>query len=137
MKAVFMFEFLRLWKQVLVFLNTGVVIIRKKHIVLLIIIVFILFNGVRLYMAQQEENALREDTISHLEEKGYDIEAHIEETVIVNAGKDERMKAVVVTFKDEPAVHYFYSYKQDTDQIVQVDAVHRETNQPLKHLEDE
>lgn len=56
---------------------------------------------------------------------------------VVNVGVDQVINAVVVTFKDEPEVFYFYSYEKDTKQIIQLDVEHEEETIPsLKHKKD-
>lgn len=76
-----------------------------------------------------------DNTILYLEDRDYDTDTVVEEMSIVNVGGDETIYAVVVTFKDEPQVDYFYTYEKDSDQIIQTDVVNRGSNQSLKHQE--
>lgn len=76
-----------------------------------------------------------ESTLLHLEERGYDTAADIEEKYVVNIGEDEVIYAVVVAFRDESEVNYFYTYENDTDQIIQSGVVNTGSNPSLKHQE--
>ncbi|WP_163971850.1 DUF3139 domain-containing protein [Oceanobacillus halotolerans] len=86
-------------------------------IILIVLSVLVLLIGIRLLVVHIEEGKLKEDTISYLEEKGYDPNADIKEIAVVDIGEDEEMNAVVVTFIDEPTVDYFYTYEKDTTHI--------------------
>ncbi len=99
------------------------------------LVIFILFNGFRWFVVNQEKNELIDDTISYLSDKGYNIQEDIEEITVVNLGQDEVIFSTVVRFKDEPNASYFYIYKQGTNQIIQIDAIYKGTNQSLKHQE--
>lgn len=59
-------------------IKIGVIIIKKRNIVLVAVFVLILVSGIRLFISTQEMNSLKEDTISYLTDKGYDIEGNIE-----------------------------------------------------------
>lgn len=109
--------------------------IKKRNIVLAVVFVLVSVIGIRLFIAHQEISKLKDDTILYLTEKDYDPERDIEEMNIVDIDQDEEIKAVVVTFKDEPRVDYFYAYKKATDQITQIDVVNKGSNQILKHKE--
>lgn len=110
--------------------------IKKRYTVLIIVLViFILFNGFRWFAANQEKEALMDNTLLYLQDRGYDTDAVIDEKYIVDIGQDERMYAVVVAFKDESDVHYLYTYEKDTNQIIQYDVVNSDSNQSLKHQE--
>ncbi|MEQ6378739.1 hypothetical protein RZN25_18220, partial [Bacillaceae bacterium S4-13-56] len=116
-------------------IKIGVVIIKKRNIVLVAVFVLILVSGIRLFISTQEINSLKEDTISYLTDKGYDILDDIEEMNIVDIDQNEQSNAVIVTFKDEPKVDYFYTYDTDKDHLIQIDAVNKGTEEPLKHQE--
>ncbi|WP_181347018.1 DUF3139 domain-containing protein [Thalassobacillus sp. CUG 92003] len=109
--------------------------IKKKYIVLMFVIVFVLFNGGRLFMANPEKNELKKATTSYLSEKGYDTEKDIADIYVVNMGQDEVIYSSVVTFTDEPKVEYFYSYHKNTKELKQISYVNKGTKQALKHQE--
>lgn len=116
----------------------GVVIIQKKIYKFLIVIsAIVLITGIRLFIKNQEEGVLIDNIFLYLEEKGYDTDTDIEETSVVDIGRNDERNAVVVTFKDEPQVDYFYTYKKGTDQIIQISFVNKGegSNQSLKHKE--
>ena len=94
-----------------------------------------MFNGIRLFNANEEKAALMEDTVVHLEAAGYDTEMDIDEMHIVNIGVDETIHAVVVIFTNESDTHYLYTYEEDADQIMQLDSVTSNPNQTPKHQE--
>ncbi|WP_416150113.1 hypothetical protein ACM26V_03730 [Salipaludibacillus sp. HK11] len=96
---------------------------------------YIEFSSIRLFIANQEKDALMDNTILHLEDRGYDRDSVIEEMSIVNIGGDDRIYAVVVTFNDESDVDYFYTYEKGTNQIIQIDVGNRGSNESLKHQE--
>ncbi|OZM57724.1 hypothetical protein CIB95_04990 [Lottiidibacillus patelloidae] len=88
-----------------------------------------------MFIANQEKNALLEDTISYLTEDGYDVESEVEEMYVVNVGQDEKIYAVVATYNDEPKLNYFYAYKKGTNKIIQIAVVNIGTHQPTIHPE--
>lgn len=109
----------------------------RVKIGLIIISISIIVLAFYVFSACQEQNALKMDTVSYLENKGYDCGADIAEIYIVNVGQADTFYAAVVTFKDEPMVNYFYAYIGSPNKLQQVDfdVVNNESNQPLKHRE--
>lgn len=118
-------------------LKNGEIIIKRKNWIvwLVLVFLFVLFNGIRLFNANEEKAALMEDTVVHLEAAGYDTEMDIDEMHIVNIGVDETIHAVVVIFTNESDTHYLYTYEEDADQIMQLDSVTSNPNQTPKHQE--
>lgn len=73
--------------------------------------------------------------MTHLTKQGYNNEEDIEEIYIVNMGEDEVIYVSVVTFTDEPKETYFYTYKHDTNEIMQLNSVDQGIDEQLKHKE--
>lgn len=112
----------------------GVEILKKK-IGIVVTSALVMVLGFYVYNAYQDKNNLEMDTVSYLEDKGYDSATDIEELNSVNIGEKDDIYAVVVTFKDEPMVDYFYAYKESSTQVHQIDVVNKGNNQSLKHSE--
>ncbi|WP_138416672.1 DUF3139 domain-containing protein [Aquibacillus sediminis] len=110
---------------------------KKRTIVYILTIIALLFVGLsQIYIKKQQDQALIDDTLSYLTEKGYEVNSEIADISVVDVGGEARdVPATVVTFTDEPSVTYFYSYKQDSNQVMQVDVVNEEGNQTPKHQE--
>lgn len=62
-------------------------------------------------------------------------EEEIDKMYVVNIGGNDLQYASVVMFRDEPEVDYLYTYKNDTKQIIQIDAINKKENGVFKHLE--
>jgi len=58
---------------------------KKKQFFLVLVLAAVLFNGMRLFTATQEQKNLEADTVLYLEEQGYG-EQDIEDLTIVNMG---------------------------------------------------
>lgn len=97
---------------------------KKKFAILVISALFVLL-GFYVYSAFHEKSALERDTILYLEEQGYDRNEDIIALEVVNMGDND---SVVVTFKDEPSVDYFYGYKESSNEIHKIDEVEKENN---------
>lgn len=70
---------------------------KYRHTVLiLIILVLLLFHGAHLLYPHHQKSTLKDDTMSYITDKGYNIESDIEEPSIINVGLDEPTYAVVV-----------------------------------------
>ncbi|SET74982.1 hypothetical protein SAMN05421676_107176 [Salinibacillus kushneri] len=103
----------------------------------------LLIYGFQLFTLDKEKSKLKNDTISYLENKGYDEETDIKEiyiVAIVELSKDNELihtgdYQAVVHFEDEPKNAYFYTYKNNTKEIIQIDSVNEGTNQSLNHKE--
>ena len=98
---------------------------KRKQFLLVLVLAAVVFNGIRLLTATEEQTTLESDTVSYLEEQGYG-EQDIEELTIVNMGQEETLYAAVVTFKDEPETDYFYTYQTGTGQIYEIDRIEKE-----------
>ncbi|CQR48187.1 hypothetical protein BN1058_02538 [Paraliobacillus sp. PM-2] len=60
---------------------------------------------------------------------GYDTDVDIENMSVVDIGENKGLTAVVVTFKDEPKLDYFYTYEDGTKKIIHIDVVNKESIQ--------
>lgn len=107
----------------------------KKKINLIIISALIIVIGLYVYNALKEKSELEMDTVSYLKNRGYDIETDIKNISIVNMGEKDPIFAAVVTFTDEPLVAYFYTYKDNSKEIQQIDVSNQGANKLLKHAE--
>lgn len=109
----------------------------KKIILGTICLLLIIGLGLHWYNARQEQNILENDTIAHLESRGYQIESDVEDISVVNVGQQDRTYAVAVTFYDEPDFAYLYTYRDNSDQIRQLPVGDEEREEfSLQHLED-
>ncbi|MCT2534716.1 hypothetical protein NC661_04750 [Aquibacillus koreensis] len=122
--------------------NRGGIISKKKGFIGAFIVILIIF-GFRSFSLHQEQSQIKNDTLMHLENQGYDEETDIKEIYIVEIlEKDENDEIehtekyeAVVHFQDEPSNAYFYRYKKSTNEIIQTDSINEGTSQALKHIE--
>ncbi|MFD1032653.1 DUF3139 domain-containing protein [Metaplanococcus flavidus] len=100
-----------------------------------ILIVGLLILAFQLFTSVKEQSQIENDTLSYLENEGYE-ETDIEELYIVEILEVDENEEVshtgkyeaVVHFKDEPNIAYFYRYEEDTNEIVQRDRLDEGTN---------
>ena len=98
----------------------------KNTIIKIVIIVVMIGMGTYLYQSYAAKTQLEEDTISYLENEGYNREAETAEITIVNMGQEQAKYAAVVTFEDEPEIDYFYTYREGTEELYQINKVTEE-----------
>lgn len=98
----------------------------KKTIIGMVIVVCVIGMGTYLYQSYAAKTQLEEDTISYLENEGYNREAETAEITIVNMGQEQTKYAAVVTFEDEPEIDCFYTYREGTEELYQIDKVTEE-----------
>lgn len=108
--------------------------IKGKWIVLILIVLILLFNGVRYFSNYQAKQAVKNDTVMYLENNGYE-KSDIDDIEAVNVGGNDLKYGAVITFMDEKSVDYLYTYKSSSEQIIQMDALNEGEEGELKHLE--
>lgn len=108
--------------------------IKGKYVVLIVVVLLLLVGGTRYFSIAKQKQTLKQDVKTHLTDIGYE-ETDIKMSYIVNISNYFTNYALVVTFKDELGVEYFYGY--ENGEIMQIDAVHLENKGTFKHREKE
>lgn len=106
--------------------------VKGKYVVFIIIILLLIVSGTRFLSASKQKHDLKIKVEHYLLDQGYK-KTDIKRSKIINVGQHTADYALLVTFKDEPNVDYFYANRED--EIMQIDVVARQSNTEFKHLE--
>lgn len=94
-----------------------------KKIATVVILILLLVYGVYLYSSITENRAFERDTVLYLENEGYDIDTDIAEMNRVNIGQTTSQNAMVVTFENKPDTVFFYTYRENSEEIFLLDSL--------------